>query len=235
LGGLVVIDFIDMDDYRNNFKVEKAIKSALYKDRARIQVGRISMFGLLELSRQRLRSSLIDKTFDKCNYCNGSGLILNSDAISDMIINLIKEKISEEKNISVKCNTSLAETLINKKNQEITELENKYKSKISFSFDNQLSLHEPSVEFNEKIINFENKNKEMKTVKKVVKKKTRVKKKTEIKKNYKIKETGKIKYIKKNLKDDKLTEEIDNKPNESANFDAAKEESKTDDKTGWWS
>ncbi|MDC3270699.1 Rne/Rng family ribonuclease, partial [Alphaproteobacteria bacterium] len=116
LGGLVVIDFIDMDDYRNNFKVEKAIKSALYKDRARIQVGRISMFGLLELSRQRLRSSLIDKTFDKCPYCNGSGLILNSNAISDQIINVIKEKISEHQNINVKCNTSLAETLINNKN-----------------------------------------------------------------------------------------------------------------------
>ena len=110
LGGLVVIDFIDMDDYRNNFKVEKAIKSALYRDRARIQVGRISMFGLLELSRQRLRSSLIDKTFDKCNFCNGSGLILNADSISDQIIKVIKEKISKQKNIIVKCNTSLAET-----------------------------------------------------------------------------------------------------------------------------
>ena len=92
LGGLVVVDFIDMDDYRNNFKVEKTIKSALYRDRARIQVGRISMFGLLELSRQRLRSSLIDKTFEKCNYCNGSGLILNSHAICDQIIKVIKEK-----------------------------------------------------------------------------------------------------------------------------------------------
>ena len=95
LGGLVVIDFIDMDDYRNNFKVEKTIKTALYRDRARIQVGRISMFGLLELSRQRLRSSLIDKTFDKCNYCNGSGLILNNDAISEQIIIIIKEKLSQ--------------------------------------------------------------------------------------------------------------------------------------------
>ncbi|MDB2349548.1 Rne/Rng family ribonuclease, partial [Alphaproteobacteria bacterium] len=144
LGGLVVIDFIDMDDYRNNFKVEKAIKSALYKDRARIQVGRISMFGLLELSRQRLRSSLVDKSFDKCNYCNGSGLILNFNTISDQIIKVIKEKISELQNISVKCNTSLAETLINNKNKEIAELENKYKSKITFIFDNKFSLHEPS-------------------------------------------------------------------------------------------
>ena len=65
------------------------------------------MFGLLELSRQRLRSSLIDKTFNKCNYCNGSGLILNSDAISEQIIKVIKEKITDKQNINVKCNTDL--------------------------------------------------------------------------------------------------------------------------------
>ena len=72
LGGLVVIDFIDMEDYRNNFKVEKTLKTSLVRDRARVQFGRISMFGLMELSRQRLRSSLIDKSFEKCNYCSGS-------------------------------------------------------------------------------------------------------------------------------------------------------------------
>ena len=97
LGGLVVIDFIDMDDYRNNFKVEKTIKTALYKDRARIQVGRISMFGLLELSRQRLRSSIVDRSFDKCPYCNGSGIILNTNSIGEQIIKVIKEKIIKEK------------------------------------------------------------------------------------------------------------------------------------------
>ena len=90
LGGLVVIDFIDMDDYRNNFKVEKAIKTAVYKDRARVHIGRISMFGLLELSRQRLRSSLIDRSFEKCPYCKGSGLILNPTSISEQIIKVIK-------------------------------------------------------------------------------------------------------------------------------------------------
>ena len=208
LGGLVVIDFIDMDDYRNNFKVEKAIKSALYKDRARIQVGRISMFGLLELSRQRLRSSLIDKTFDKCNYCNGSGLILNSNAISDQIINVIKEKISEEQNVNVKCNTSLAETLINNKNKEITEIENIYKSKITFIFDNQFSLHEPIVDIQKKItnINIENDTtKSTKIKKKSLKKKTRLKKKSETQKSKDIKEKGKIKYIKKDLKSNKQT------------------------------
>jgi ribonuclease E len=246
LGGLVVIDFIDMDDYRNNFKVEKIIKSALYKDRARIQVGRISMFGLLELSRQRLRSSLIDKTFDKCNYCNGSGLILNSNAISDQIFNVIKEKISEMQNINVKCNTSLAETLINYKNKEITELEKIYKSKITFIFDNQFSLHEPSVEIQGKITNFENENsviKKNKTKRKIAKKKTIVKKKSETKKNKDIKETAKIKYIKKNSKDIKITEDIDNKIIEEKNVKVSEqeiseiknEESKADDKTGWWS
>ena len=238
LGGLVVIDFIDMDDYRNNFKVEKAIKSALYKDRARIQVGRISMFGLLELSRQRLRSSLIDKTFDKCNYCNGSGLILNSNAISDQIFNVIKEKISEQHNVNVKCNTSLAETLINNKNKEITELEKIYKSKITFNFDNQFSLHEPSVEIKEKNTNIDNENnviKKNKPSKKIAKKKTRIKKKSETKKNQELKETPKIKYTKKNLKNNIKNDEKDNIGSVDEISETKKEESKADDKTGWWS
>ena len=238
LGGLVVIDFIDMDDYRNNFKVEKAIKSALYKDRARIQVGRISMFGLLELSRQRLRSSLIDKTFDKCNYCKGSGLILNSNAISDQIINVIKEKISENQNISVKCNTSLAETLINNKNKEITELENIYKSKITINFDSQLSLHEPSVEIQDKIkkpINESNLTKKNQPKKKIIKKKTRIKKKSETKKNQDVKETSKIKYIKKEKKDNIPTEEKNNNISAEEVSITKNEDSKNDDKTGWWS
>jgi len=233
LGGLVVIDFIDMDDYRNNFKVEKAIKSALYKDRARIQVARISMFGLLELSRQRLRSSLIDKTFDKCNYCNGSGLILNSNAISDQIINVIKEKISDQQNIIVKCNTSLAETLINHKNKKITELENIYKSKISFIFDNQFSLHEPSVEIQGKITKSLNENKIIK--KKIVKKKTKAVKKSETKKNQTMKDTVKIKFLKKELKSDEKTEEKEIKISKQEVSATKNKESKIDDKTGWWS
>ena len=234
LGGLVVIDFIDMDDYRNNFKVEKTIKSALYRDRARIQVGRISMFGLLELSRQRLRSSLIDKTFEKCHYCNGSGLILNTYAISDQIIKVIKEKLSlnKEINVNVQCNTSLAETLINKKNQEISSLEKKYNAKISFVFDNKFSLHEPIVELeNIKTDNNEKKNELIKkTKKKIIRKKTKVKKKT-IKKNNQ-EENTKIEE-KKSQK-----EEVKIEKKEKHNVKVKKLEDtniKTDDKTGWWS
>jgi len=234
LGGLVVIDFIDMDDYRNNFKVEKTIKSALYRDRARIQVGRISMFGLLELSRQRLRSSLIDKTFEKCHYCNGSGLILNTYAISDQIIKVIKEKLSlnKEINVNVQCNTLLAETLINKKNQAISSLENKYNAKISFVFDNKFSLHEPIVELeNIKTDNNEKKNELIKkTKKKIIRKKTKVKKKT-IKKNNQ-EENTKIEE-KKSQK-----EEVKIEKKEKHNVKVKKLEDtniKTDDKTGWWS
>ena len=239
LGGLVVIDFIDMDDYRNNFKVEKAIKSALYRDRARIQVGRISMFGLLELSRQRLRSSLIDKTFDKCNFCNGSGLILNANAISDQIIKVINEKISNSQNINVKCNTSLAETLINNKNKEISDLEKKYESKIKFNFDSQFSLHEPLVEIeNQKNIIIEhNEGKKIKTKKKIIRKKTKINKKTEEIKTIESKNKSvgkkKIKIIKdkiKVIKAKKISKKEGVEKKELEN-----ENKNTDEKTGWWS
>ncbi len=233
LGGLVVIDFIDMDDYRNNFKVEKSIKSALYRDRARIQVGRISMFGLLELSRQRLRSSLIDKTFDKCNYCKGSGLILNTDAISEQIIKVIKEKLSQKKdvNVNVTCNTSLAEKLINNKNQDISNLEDKHNSKINFVFDNQFSLHEPLVELDTpKKINVVQKINQ-KNIKKLVRKKTKIKKKTQ-----KNKEVNK-KEKKQNIK---TVENENNKKNEAKidNLEikeAQNENNQDEEKTGWWS
>ena len=166
LGGLVVIDFIDMDDYRNNFKVEKSLKTALVRDRARVQVGRISMFGLMELSRQRLRSSLIDKSFERCNYCKGSGLILNSNSISEQIFKVIKEKLSNNngKRIIVKCNTSLCESLINLKKNEIVDLEAKYEAKINFIFDNHFSLHDPLIDFEDK----ENSNKISKNEKNII-------------------------------------------------------------------
>ena len=228
-----------MDDYRNNFKVEKAIKSALYRDRARIQVGRISMFGLLELSRQRLRSSLIDKTFDKCNFCNGSGLILNANAISDQIIKVINEKISNSQNINVKCNTSLAETLINNKNKEISDLEKKYESKIKFNFDSQFSLHEPLVEIeNQKNIIIEhNEGKKIKTKKKIIRKKTKINKKTEEIKTIESKNKSvgkkKIKIIKdkiKVIKAKKISKKEGVEKKELEN-----ENKNTDEKTGWWS
>ena len=235
LGGLVVIDFIDMDDYRNNFKVEKAIKNALFKDRARVQIGRISMFGLLELSRQRLRSSLIDRSFDKCPYCNGTGLIMNTNTISEQIVKLINEKLKSNKSlkIQVKCNSALAETLMNKKRIEINKLEEKYNSKILFDFDNHYSLHEPIINEIEdskvtkiNIKDSEKKSPKKKSVnsKKDTKTKPKIKKKAIKEKNNK---TVKKKKINTNTEknDVKTTPKIIN------------ETSKTndDEKSGWWS
>ncbi len=226
LGGLVVIDFIDMDDYRNNFKVEKSLKTALVRDRARVQFGRISMFGLMELSRQRLRSSLIDKSFEKCNYCKGSGLILNSSSIVDQIIKVIKEKISNSKNsiINVKCNSELAESLLNNKKDEIYSLEKIYESKINFYFNPQFSLHDPIIEIDESKLS-----KTEEDVKKI-NKKTKISKKKKI---IKTKTTKKnIKENKSNQNDISKIEDVDN----NYGVDSTESEiNEGDEKTGWWS
>ena len=222
LGGLVVIDFIDMDDYRNNFKVEKAIKTALYRDRARVQIGRISMFGLLELSRQRLRSSFIEKSFDKCHYCNGSGIISNINLISEQIIKVIQEKllISKSAKVLVKCNSALAQTLINIKREEINKLEEIHNANIEFSFDNHFSLHEPLIETGK----VDKKNTKKDISKKIIKNgNTRKKQKKETRKKKKIvKKSDKI-MIKKNKIE--VNETVIVNENSDKNLE----------KTGWWS
>ncbi len=228
LGGLVVIDFIDMDDYRNNFKVEKSLKTALVRDRARVQVGRISMFGLMELSRQRLRSSLIDKSFEKCNYCKGSGLILNSSSIIDQIIKVIKEKISDNKNsiINVKCNSGLAENLLNNKKSEIHSLESKFESKINFFFNPQYSLHDPLIQIDENNLSQGSE----KISEKKKNKTTKVTKKKKIIKTKKKKES-----LKDNNTDDNEINK-DNKIDIQKGVDLKQGEINEDEeKTGWWS
>ncbi len=223
LGGLVVIDFIDMEDYRNNFKVEKTLKTALYRDRARVQVGRISMFGLLELSRQRLRSSLIERSFEKCPYCKGSGLILNPNSIAEQIVKIIKETLNKNEGIGiiVKCNTALAEILINNKKLEISDIEEQFNSKISFSFNNYSSLHEPLIETMSSDI-VEN-DIPKKNAKKKVSKKKQVSKVTTRKKRKATKENNIEKTNQnKNLKNSKTD-------NENLLSDQNIE------KTGWWS
>ena len=229
LGGLVVIDFIDMEDYRNNFKVEKTLKTALVRDRARVQFGRISMFGLMEISRQRLRSSLIDKSFEKCNYCKGSGLILNSSSISEQIIKVIKEKISNNPNklVFVKCNSVLAENLLNLKKNEIVQLEKNYESKINFYFDNQYSLHDPIIEVENNDLET-NKENGIKKTKLVTKKEKSIKKTNSVKK----KKTTKV--IKKTKKDTIITKQNSKEDSDITSKSEISNES-SEEKTGWWS
>ncbi len=229
LGGLVVIDFIDMEDYRNNFKVEKTLKTALVRDRARVQFGRISMFGLMEISRQRLRSSLIDKSFEKCNYCKGSGLILNSTSISEQIIKVIKEKISNNPNklVIVKCNSVLAEDLLNSKKNEIVQLEKNYDSKINFYFDNQYSLHDPLIEVENNDLDIKKEN-GIKKTKLVTKKEKSIKKTNSVKKK---KTTKVIKKTKKNT----INTNQDIKEDSDITSKSEISNESSEEKTGWWS
>jgi len=128
LGGLVVIDFIDMSSTKNQRDVENRLKEALKADRARIQVGRISRFGLLEMSRQRLRLSLGENTQDVCPQCEGRGTVRNIQSQSLSIIRLIEEAALKEKttHIQIQLPVDMATYLINEKREFIPQIEKRH-------------------------------------------------------------------------------------------------------------
>jgi len=167
----------------------------------------------LELSRQRLRSSLIERSFQKCHYCEGSGIILNSNSIIEQIIKVIKEKLisANGSEIQVKCNSALAEALMNTKKDEIIDLENNNKTKISFKFDDHFSFHEPVIELG---------NQNIKKVNNLIDdKKIRKNNKKSISKLKK--QVRKKKTTKKNIQTKKAIVEDD--------------KNNIPEKTGWWS
>jgi ribonuclease E len=128
LAGLVVIDFIDMEDGRNNAAVERRIKESMKNDRARLQIGRISPFGLLELSRQRLRPSLIEINFEKCPHCSGSGYIRSPDSAALSILRAIEEEAIKQRTneITVQIPTNVAVYILNHKRDAVGSLESRY-------------------------------------------------------------------------------------------------------------
>lgn len=128
LGGLVVIDFIDMSSSKNQRDVENRLKEALQADRARIQVGRISRFGLLEMSRQRLRLSLGESSQEVCPRCEGRGTVRNIQSHSLSIVRLIEEEALKEKTaeIQVQLPPEMATFILNEKRQFIQEIEKRH-------------------------------------------------------------------------------------------------------------
>ncbi len=94
LAGLIVIDFIDMDEGRNNAAVERRMKDSLRNDRARIQIGRISSFGLLEMSRQRLHASLQEASTEVCPHCHGTGRMRSVDSTALHVLRMVEEEIT---------------------------------------------------------------------------------------------------------------------------------------------
>ena len=128
LAGLIVIDFIDMDERRNNANVEKRFKEALKTDRARIQVGRISGFGLMEMSRQRLRPGMLESTTQPCPHCHGTGLIRSDDSMALQILRAIEEEGTRRRSreVLVKAPVAVANFLINHKREHIAMIEQRF-------------------------------------------------------------------------------------------------------------
>ncbi|WP_149786051.1 Rne/Rng family ribonuclease [Lutimaribacter pacificus] len=128
LAGLIVIDFIDMEERKNNAAVEKRLKDRLKTDRARIQVGRISGFGLLEMSRQRLRPGMIEATTQPCPHCHGTGLIRSDDNLSLSILRQIEEEGTRRRSreVLVKAPVSIANYLMNQKREHVAQIEGRY-------------------------------------------------------------------------------------------------------------
>ena len=128
LAGLVVIDFIDMDENRNNRAVERRIKEALKDDRARIQVGRISSFGLMELSRQRLRPSLFEASTKICEICSGTGFVRTTESTSLHVLRTIEEEgiRGRAARLTVHAPANVALYLLNQKRDHLTEIQQRY-------------------------------------------------------------------------------------------------------------
>ena len=128
MAGLVVIDFIDMEYNSNVRKVEKAMKDALKNDRARIQVGRISSFGLMEMSRQRLRTGVLEATTRACPHCDGTGLVRTASSAGLSALRLIEDEAAKGKGsvISLYASTEAAVYLLNAKRADLAEIEHRY-------------------------------------------------------------------------------------------------------------
>ncbi len=128
LAGLIVIDFIDMEERRNNAAVEKRLKDKLKTDRARIQLGRISGFGLLEMSRQRLRPGMIEATTQPCPHCHGTGLIRSDDNLALNILRQLEEEGTRRRSreVLLKAPVGIINYLVNHKRENIAQIEARY-------------------------------------------------------------------------------------------------------------
>ncbi|MBV8337284.1 MAG: Rne/Rng family ribonuclease, partial [Alphaproteobacteria bacterium] len=140
LAGLIVIDFIDMEEHRNQVAVERRLKEALRSDRARIQVGRISPFGLLEMSRQRLRPSLVEISSQPCPHCGGTGFIRSTESTALYVLRSIEEEGMRRRSaeICVYVPTTVALYILNQKRDSLVQLETRYGLRVMVARDDAL-------------------------------------------------------------------------------------------------
>ncbi|MBN9549322.1 MAG: ribonuclease E/G, partial [Alphaproteobacteria bacterium] len=140
LAGLIVIDFIDMEEKRNNRSVDKRLKDHLKNDRARIQVGRISHFGLMEMSRQRIRASVLESTMKPCPHCGGTGHVRSDSSVALMVVRAIEEFLLKDSrsHIIVRTPSATALYVLNHKRANLVELEARFGLTITIEADETL-------------------------------------------------------------------------------------------------
>src|SRR5687768_17077930 len=128
LAGLIVIDFIDMEEKRNNRAVEKKVKESLKNDRARIQVGPISPFGLMEMSRQRIRTGVLESSSTPCAHCAGTGVVRSTPSVALHLLRSLEETLirSAAHNLAVRTRLEVAFYILNQKRPHLQELENRF-------------------------------------------------------------------------------------------------------------
>ena len=160
LAGLVVIDFIDMEERKNNFSVEKRIKERLKNDRARTQVGRISSFGLLEMSRQRLRPGMIETTTQACTFCHGTGITRSDDSLALAIFRDLEEEgiRKKDKTLIVNAPVEVSNYMLNEKREHISIIEKRYHFRIKIQGDISLQSPNYSIQEDDKDVNLKNSN-----------------------------------------------------------------------------
>jgi ribonuclease E len=140
LAGLIVIDFIDMEVGRNRAQVERRLKEAMRVDRARIQLGRISAFGLMELSRQRLRPSVIETSFEVCTHCGGAGVRRSTDSTALHLLRAIEEEGIRKRSLEAifQVPSEVALYLLNHKREMLSAIERRYEFKVLLAADDTL-------------------------------------------------------------------------------------------------
>jgi ribonuclease E len=144
LAGLIVIDFIDMDEKRNNRSVERKLSDCLRQDRARIQVGRISHFGLLEMSRQRIRASVLESSTEPCPQCGGSGHVRSVSSVALQLLRGLEEILMKgaTHNLVVRTRTDVALYVLNYKRGHLRDLENSFKVTLAIVADTTVSAQQ---------------------------------------------------------------------------------------------
>jgi ribonuclease E len=147
LAGLIVIDFIDMDEKRNNRAVERRLKDCLKNDRARIQVGRISHFGLLEMSRQRIRTSVLESSTDKCPHCGGTGHVRSVSSVALQLLRMIEETLQRgaTHNVVGRTRSEIALYVLNHKRAHLHDLEHRFQIAVTIVADDAISGQLPFV------------------------------------------------------------------------------------------